>query len=180
MALANDDVVFRYMVAVDVGVGDSGVGDTAACVSLWVAACASRDGIAIAGVAERARPKFDHPQCWIVVENSTGEIVAFVLVTKPGSGLATDPPDAPVVGLLAVAPDAWGRGFGGRLLAAATADLAHQGYEQAVLHVLIDHQAAVHLYESHGWRPHGESFQHSLLNRPTQAYVLNVNQPVSE
>ena len=180
MALANDDVVFRYVVAGDVTVGDSGVGDAAACVSLWVAACASRDGIAIAGVAERARPKFDHPQCWIVVENSAGEIVAFVLVTKPGSGLATDPPDAPVVGLLAVAPDTWGRGFGGRLLAAATADLAQHGYEQAVLHVLIDHQAAVHLYESHGWRPHGESFQHSLLNRPTQAYVLDVNQPVSE
>ena len=167
-AVAND-VVFRYADAVD----------EAACVSLWVAACAIRDGRAIAGVAERARPKFGHARCWIVVENSAAEIIAFVLVTKPGSGLATDPPDAPVVGLLAVSPAAWGRGFGRRLLAAATADLAHQGYQQAVLHVLVDHHAAVHLYQSSGWRPHGEPFQHSLLRRPTQTYVLDVNQPGS-
>jgi hypothetical protein len=32
--------------------------DAEACVSLWVAACAARDGTAFPGVAERARAKF--------------------------------------------------------------------------------------------------------------------------
>lgn len=149
--------------------------DAAACVSLWVAACAARDGAAVVGVAERARPKFDDSECWIVAEEAATGIVGFVLATKPGTGLAIDPPDAPVIGLLAVAPGAQGRGLGGVLLTAVTAELALHGHGQVVLHVLADHHAAVHLYERNGWRPRGESFQHSLLRRPSQTYVLDLD-----
>ncbi|WP_369831281.1 MULTISPECIES: GNAT family N-acetyltransferase [Cryobacterium] len=62
--------------------------------------------------AERAQPKFDDSECWIVAEDTATGIVGFGLATKPGSGLVRDPPAAPVIGLLAVAPDAQGRGLG--------------------------------------------------------------------
>ena len=151
--------------------------DAAACVSLWVAACVARDGEAVDGVAERARLKFNNSECWIVAEDPDTGLVGFVLATKPGSGLAGDPPDSPVIGLLAVGPGAQGRGLGGALLTGATAALARQGHERSVLHVLADHHGAVHLYEKNGWRPLGEQFQHSLLGRPSQTYVLDLDLP---
>lgn len=149
--------------------------DAEECVSLWVRACIERDGAAVVGVAERAGPKFDDSACWIVAADKSTGIVGFGLATKPGTGLLGDPPAAPVVGLLAVAPGAQRRGLGADLLTALTAELALLGHDQSVLHVLADHHTAVHLYESMGWRPLGEPFQHSLLGRPTQAYVLDLN-----
>ena len=154
---------------------DGAEADTEECLSLWVTACLARDGAAVVGVAERARPKFDDSECWIVAEDTSRRIVGFGLATKPGSGLVGDPPAAPVVGLLAVAPDAQGRRLGASLRMALTTQLALRGYDQSVLHVLADHHAAVHLYEKMGWRQLGEPFQHSLLRRPTQAYVLDLH-----
>jgi hypothetical protein len=58
-ATGPDEFVFRIGTAAD----------AAECVSLWVEACASPDGVAVAGVAERARPEFDRAQCWIMVED---------------------------------------------------------------------------------------------------------------
>lgn len=162
-----DDFVFRSATAED----------AAACVSLWVAACLARDGEAVEGVAERARLKFNNSECWIVADEADTGLVGFVLATKPGSGLESDPPDSPVIGLLAVAPGAQGRGLGGALLTEATAALARHGHQRSVLHVLADHHAAVHLYEKNGWRPLGEPFPHSLLGRPLQTYVLDLDVP---
>ena len=155
---------------------DGDEADTEECLSLWVAACLARDGAAVVGVAERARPKFDDSECWIVADDTSTGIVGFGLATKPGSGLVGDPPAAPVIGLLAVAPDAQGRGIGANLLMALTTELALRGYDQSVLHVLADHDAAVHLYEKMGWRQLGAPFPHSLLRRATQAYVLDLNE----
>ena len=153
------------------------VEDAAACVSLWVAACVARDGEAVDGVAERARLKFDNSECWIVGEDADTGLVGFVLATKPGSGLASDPPDSPVIGLLAVAPGVQGRGVGGALLTGAAAALAQHGHQRSVLHVLADHHGAVHLYEKNRWRPRGEPYPHSLLGRPSQTYVLDLDLP---
>ena len=164
-ATGPDEFVFRNGTAAD----------AAECVSLWVEACASRDGVAVPGVAERARPKFDRAQCWIMVEDPAIGILGFVLATKPGSGLPADPPDAPVVGLLAVAAEAQGRGLGGALLVAEAAELARHGHERSVLHVLADNHSAVRLYASKGWQPLGEPFQHALLKRPTQTYALDLD-----
>ena len=158
------ELVFRY--------GTSQ--DRAACVSMWVDACVSRDGTAVAGVAERARPKFDHTECWIVVEVASEGLLGFVLATRAGSGLPGDPPDAPVVGLLAVAPAAQGCGLGSGLMDAAVAELAQQGHNHAVLHALLDNQPAIRLYASGGWRPFGEVYQHTLLKRPMQTFVLDL------
>jgi ribosomal protein S18 acetylase RimI-like enzyme len=151
--------------------------DVAPCVSLWVEACAARDGRAVPGVADRARPKFDRAESWIVAERRDAGIVGFVLATVPGSGLPSDPPDAPVVGLLAVAPGAQRGGVGADLLSNMAADLTRGRHTCAVLHVLADNHPAVRLYASQGWRPLGEPFQHSLLNRPTQTYMLRLTPP---
>jgi hypothetical protein len=43
--------------------------DITACVSLCIEACAARDGHAVAGVAARARLKFDHAEAWILAEH---------------------------------------------------------------------------------------------------------------
>ncbi|TFD56689.1 GNAT family N-acetyltransferase [Cryobacterium sp. Hh38] len=53
-------------------------------------------------------------------------------------GLASDPPDSPVIGLLAVAPGVQGRGLGGALLTGATAALAGHGHERSLLQVIAD------------------------------------------
>jgi ribosomal protein S18 acetylase RimI-like enzyme len=151
--------------------------DIAACVSLWVEACATRDGRSVAGVADRARPKFDQAEAWILAEHPEFGVLGFVLATPPGSGLPLDPADAPLIGLLAVASAIQGLGLGGTLLDAMIKALARLGYPRAVLHVLADNHSAVRLYSSKGWRPEGAPFQHSLLKRPTQTYSICLVQP---
>ncbi|MBD8537792.1 GNAT family N-acetyltransferase [Frigoribacterium sp. CFBP 8751] len=143
--------------------------DLEACLTVWVAACAARDGQAFDGVAERARPKFGAGVVWLVADGVDGAD-GFVLATRPGSGLPADPADAPVLGLLAAGPGAQARGLGRALLREATARLALLGYQRAVLHALLDNVAAVGLYESEGWVAAGDPFEHSLLKRPTQRF----------
>ena len=149
-------------------------------MALWVQACAVRDGQAVAGVAERARPKLDRAESWIVATGPDGVVTGFTVATPPGSGITTDPGGASVVGLLAVAPSAQGGGLGGRLLAAVTADLARRGRVRAALHVLVDNRPAVRLYESQGWVPWGERFPHVLLGRPVQSYALDLTRERGE
>ena len=74
-----------------------------------------------------------------MAEDASFRIVGFGLATQPGTGLKGDPPNAPVVGLLAVAPNAQGS----NLLTAPRPGLALLGHDQSVLHVLADHHAAV-------------------------------------
>lgn len=150
------------------------VADIGACLALWVQACTVRDGQAVPGVAERARPKLDRPESWVVATSLEGVVTGFAVATAPGSGIATDPVDAAVVGLLAVSPSVQGGGLGGRLLAAMADDLASRGQVRAVLHVLVDNHRAVRLYESQGWVPWGEVFPHTLLGRPVQSYTLDL------
>ena len=154
--------------------------DIAACVSLWVEACATRDGRSVAGVAGRARPKFDHVEAWILAAHPEFGVLGFVLATPPGSGRPLDPADAPVIGLLAVASAFQGHGLGGTLLEAMIDALGQLGYPRAVLHVLADNHSAVRLYSSKGWRPEGAPFQHSLLKRPTQTYSVCLPPPTDQ
>ncbi|WP_169795818.1 GNAT family N-acetyltransferase [Curtobacterium ammoniigenes] len=143
--------------------------DVDACVAIWVAACADRDGQAFDGVADRARPKFDRSIGWLLAVRAA-RIDGFVLATRPGSGMPTDPPDAAVVSLLAVAPGRQTRGLGRTLLRAVTQHLSASGYARAVLHALVDNRPAVSLYESEGWRPVGDEYEHALLKRPLRTY----------
>lgn len=143
--------------------------DSESCVEIWVAACAARDGQAYQGVADRARAKFHKSSVWIVADNGQN-IDGFVLATGPGSGIPTDPPDAAVIGLLAVAPAHQTQGLGRALLRAATDDLTQLGYKKAVLHALVDNAPAVQLYESEGWIAVGSEYEHSLLKRPLRTF----------
>lgn len=152
---------------------DAFPGDVAPCVAVWVAACAARDGEERAGIAERAEKKFSNAAARLVAERDQ-RVVGFTLATAPGSGSASDPADAAVLGLLAVSPDAQCDGLGGQLLRGMATRLARLGYATAVLHVLADNTAALRLYESEGWHRHGEPFDHALLHRPSQSYVLHV------
>ncbi|WIB65774.1 GNAT family N-acetyltransferase [Curtobacterium sp. MCBD17_040] len=138
-----------------------------------MAACADRDGQAHEGVAERARPKFDHSISWLLAVNGE-QVNGFVLATGPGSGMRTDPEDAAVVGLLAVDPAQQAGGVGRALLRAATDQLAALHYSRAVLHALVDNTPAVHLYESEGWRALGEEYEHTLLHRPLRTFARDL------
>lgn len=51
------------------------------------------------------------------------------------------------------------------------------GSPHLALHVLTDNHAAVKLYESLGWEPYGQPFEHSLLKRATQTYVVRLQEP---
>lgn len=148
--------------------------DAEACLAVWVEACASRDGRAHDGVADRARPKFDGAVAWLVATDDR-EIDGFVLATGPGSGLPSDPPESAVLGLLAVSPGRQTHGLGRGLLRAATDRLSELGYEQAVLHALIDNVLAVRLYESEGWTAIGAEYEHSLLKRPMRTYARSLS-----
>lgn len=143
--------------------------DIEQCVALWVDACAVRDGRPIDGIADRARPKFERSIGWIIAFSGE-QVEGFVLATAPGSGMPTDPPHAAVVGLLAVSPRRQAHGVGRTLLQAITRQLAEAGYGQAVLHALLDNQPALGLYQSEGWRPVGDAYEHSLLKRPMRTY----------
>ncbi|MGH2720086.1 MAG: GNAT family N-acetyltransferase [Actinomycetota bacterium] len=57
--------------------------------------------------------------------------------------------------MLNVAPDAWGRGLGRRLLDAATAELRSRGFREAVLWVVERNQRARRFYEASGWAADG-------------------------
>ena len=139
-------------------------------MSIWVRACADRDGREDEGTAQTARTKFDHGVSWLVAESSSG-LGGFVLCTRPGSELPTDPQDAPVVSMLAVAPGHQGLGVGRGLLQHALTDLASLGHSHAVLHVFADNAGAIRLYESTGWQRIGDEVMIDPLGkRPSWTY----------
>jgi len=151
-----------------------GPDDVERCIEIWTAACAARDGQAFPGVADRARPKFDNSIAFIVT-GGREHVNGFVLATRPGSGMTTDPKNAVVVGLLAVDPALHGEGRGRALLRALTDSLSELGHEQAVLHALLDNTGAIQLYESEGWVAQGPAYEHSLLKRPLKTFARSLS-----
>jgi ribosomal protein S18 acetylase RimI-like enzyme len=161
-----------------------------ACVDLWVAAVATRDGVPESdAVRSRARAKFAAQRVALVVavavavdpepdptdagspSAAAGAVSGFALVTAPGNGMPGDPADAAYLSLLAVDPRAQGRGLGRSLLRAAVAEAARAGHPRCLLHALEDNEPALALYRSAGFRPVGASFPHALSGRPTRAWI---------
>lgn len=153
--------------------------DTEACVALWLLALHARDGRrAVDGTAERVRSKFATARLsWRVLRDAaapaSAPILGFGLMTQPGTGNADDPADAAYFSLLAVAPDAQGRGFGALLLGELIDDARAAGHRSAVLHTIVGSPAEA-LYRSRGWLPHGNSFAHPLNGLTTQTYLLQL------
>lgn len=145
----------------------------AACVALWVAAVADRDGAPPSdAVRARAHEKFAAERVALVVADDGCSPSGFALVTAPGTGAT--PSDAAYLSLLAVAPAAQGHGLGRRLLAAAVDAAAAAGYDRCELHALDDNAPALALYRSAGFRPVGNPFPHALNGRPTRVWQAGV------
>ena len=158
-----------------------------ACIDLWVAAVAARDGrVEDPAVRARAAAKFAAERVALVVArgaddgrdgDADGDAVrGFALVTAPGTGGVAGPADAAYLSLLAVAPGAQGHGLGRRLLSEAVAAAAAAGYPRCELHALDGNEPAVSLYRSAGFTPSAESFPHAVSGRPTRTWSTTAGQ----
>ncbi|MBF4582734.1 GNAT family N-acetyltransferase [Curtobacterium sp. VKM Ac-2865] len=160
-----------------------------ACVDVWTAAVAARDGVPEdSAVRVRAEAKFQVPRVACLVASAGAAAVSvpavsdepsppidgFVLVTAPGTGRPTDPSDAAYLSLLAVRPDLQARGVGRALLVAAVDAAFAVGHPAVVLHALADNLPALRLYEAAGFRPTGVTFPHALTGRLTATYVVGM------
>lgn len=145
----------------------------AACIDLWCAAVAARDGAPEhPAVRARAVEKFAAERVALLVAGPVdGAIDGFVLVTAPGTGRPTDPEDAAYLSLLAVRPDLHARGVGRALLTGAVQTARQAGCPRVVLHVLADNVRAVRLYEAAGFTPTGHAFPHAVTGVSTRTYV---------
>lgn len=89
----------------------------------------------------------------LLVAERPDAVVAFAAVggsRDEGAGAATGELFA-----IYADPDAWGRGLGRALLAAATVELRAGGFTDATLWVLEENARARRFYEAAGWRPDG-------------------------
>lgn len=75
-----------------------------------------------------------------------------------GTGPSRDPidPDLGELDTIAVAPSAWRRGVGRRLMHSALVDLRDAGYREGILWTLADYEQGRGFYEATGWRASGE------------------------
>ena len=147
-----------------------------ACVDLWVAAVAVRDGVRESeAVRQRAAAKFTVPRVALIVAVDDDGPGGFALVTGPGTGFTGDPGDAAYLALLAVDPRVQGRGLGRSLLRAAVDAAGRAGHHRCLLHALDDNAPALRLYRSAGFQPVGAAFPHALSGRPTRAWVTSAS-----
>jgi ribosomal protein S18 acetylase RimI-like enzyme len=93
----------------------------------------------------------DDRRTWVAATNA--EIVGFVT-----AGPARDPdlpPGAGEIHAIYVAPAAWRRGLGRRLLDTAVGELRTRGLDPIVLWVIDGNERGIGFYEHLGWRPDG-------------------------
>ena len=81
------------MIEPSVSVRPAAPDEVSACVDLWVAAVAARDGVPESdAVRARAASKFAVPRVALVVAAGAADTIdGFALVTTPGTGRSTDP-----------------------------------------------------------------------------------------
>lgn len=105
-----------------------------------------------AQVARWARDLRDPQVRWWVAQSGTA-VVGFV-----GTGPSRDPvdPDLGELDTIAVAPTAWRRGLGRRLMRVGLDDLFRAGHGESILWTLADYEPGRSFYEATGWRRSGE------------------------
>ena len=84
---------------------------------------------------------------FLLVADAVGEVVGMALVTPASSR----PSEVAVVQMVFVAPECWGGGIGGKLLAAALAEARTRGFERVRLWTHADDERVRRLYEGHGF-----------------------------
>ena len=92
------------------------------------------------------------PARWWLVESGES-VVGFA-----GTRASRDPiePGLGELDTIAVAPPAWRRGVGRRLMDRALDDLRESGYQQGILWTLARYEQGRAFYEATGWRASGE------------------------
>jgi ribosomal protein S18 acetylase RimI-like enzyme len=144
-----------------------------AAARIWAEATSARD-------ADEDVPPFEISRRIIerVLESSPR---AFLLVALSDDGeaagfaaIAPDPDEAGVAELhyIGVSPRGWGRGVGNHLMSAIPLCLKERGFSAAKLHVYIDNERAIRLYERLGWRRHGSPSPPARSGRLEQEYRL--------
>jgi ribosomal protein S18 acetylase RimI-like enzyme len=93
-----------------------------------------------------------HGAMALVVEGDDGQVAGISVVGPPRR---EEPSGVGELWMINLEPAAWGRGLGTTLLAAATDELRHAGYVEAVLWVLDGNRRARRFYEREGWRSDG-------------------------
>ncbi|WP_411700875.1 GNAT family N-acetyltransferase [Conyzicola sp.] len=141
--------------------------DISACVDLWLSALEARDGFTPPPQSrERAKAKFERPVVrFAVVESRADDIDGFALTVRA-------PGEVALLELIAVAPEATGRGAGGALLDDAIAFAAASGARVAELWVRRGNDRALTLYTSRGFGATGGLEAHPLLGEPMLQYRL--------
>jgi GNAT superfamily N-acetyltransferase len=81
-----------------------------------------------------------------------GELAGFATVSRSRD---EDVPQAGELCALYVDPDHWRDGVGRRLLAESRRLMREEGYEEAILWVLVGNETAERFYEADGWRRDG-------------------------
>lgn len=95
----------------------------------------------------------DLPRSGTLVAADDGLVVGFAHIGRSRDEAADD--SVGEVFAIYLAPGAWGKGHGRALMAAALAQLALAGYQQATLWVLDSNARARRFYEAAGFRPDG-------------------------
>jgi ribosomal protein S18 acetylase RimI-like enzyme len=124
--------------------------------ALWrKAESARRDGPPPSVSVERVLGYARRSGAFLQVADSGGELVGMALVTPASSR----PGEVAVVQMVFVAPERWGEGIGGKLVAAALGEAKTRGFERAQLWAHADDERACRLYEGRGFGPRvaGES-----------------------
>jgi ribosomal protein S18 acetylase RimI-like enzyme len=136
-----------------------GTQDVEPAVAVWLAAnTARRDGLPPRREQEaRARGHVSDPEAFLLVAESSGDVVGMALGTQARADDGAGPPVWGLchVSMVFVAPVHWGRGIGGRLVDALLAEARARGYDRAQLWTQADNARARRLYEGRSFRPSG-------------------------
>jgi ribosomal protein S18 acetylase RimI-like enzyme len=153
----------------DVVVREASIGDAPAIADLHVRSWRSAyrgivpdailDGLSVdarrdvwtRAIGRAATEPSNEARVWVVEE--AGAVRGFA-ETRPSRDDDAQPGTGEVHSIY-LAPEAWGRGLGQRLLAHASDDLRARGFVPLVLWVIEDNAPGRRFYERAGWRPDG-------------------------
>ncbi len=110
---------------------------------------------------ERRLAELSPPRSGVLVAEDGGQVVGFTAF-GPTRDADEDPATVAEIFTIYLAPEAWRRGMGGALLAAAVEEQSRAGHRAATLWVLDANARARRFYEAAGWRLDG-AVKHDMV-----------------